>query len=119
MWDAMAAMCEVCRLREALGRAKKRIILITDGEDATTDDQMSVCREVLDSRVILDALILANSHEQIDRRFLASLLPFALHSGGYCFCPKTVDEAVAIIQKEDFSDQTIRSPKKCQADRRG
>jgi hypothetical protein len=120
MWDAMAAPCEACRSREALGRANKRIILTIDGENATMDDQVSVRREVLDSRVLIDAIIRPNSDEETDQMCLVSLLSFALHSGADRVCPKTVDEAIETIQRESSLARryaAARSPKKCQADR--
>jgi ubiquitin-protein ligase len=105
LWRTLMKVVAILRRFE---HARRRIFVITDGEDVTDDDQLDVCREMLAGAIVLDAVLLRTSDDDTDHRCHAEVLPFALHSGGCCFCPKSVEEALGFIRKEEFVDLTFR-----------
>jgi ubiquitin-protein ligase len=108
LWKAISAIVGVFAANKNLARMRKRILVLTDGEDVTHDDQIAVCRSVLSENVVIDAILLETSGDALDAKLIAAILPFAFHSGGCCFYPRSTEEAVRFIQKEEFVDTSLR-----------
>jgi hypothetical protein len=96
---------ETVNVLRPLGDIPKWVLIITDGEDVTGDDQLTVCHSVLDSHIVIDFFLLATTKdEDVDK----ALLPLAHYSGGCCFHPTTIDDSIAILRKEEFIDLHLR-----------
>jgi hypothetical protein len=108
LWKAISAVVAALAANKNLARMRKRILVLTDGEDVTQDDQIAVCRSVLSENVVIDAILLETSSDALDSKLVAAILPFAFHSGCCCFYPRSTEEALRVIQKEEFVDLSLR-----------
>lgn len=97
MYDAVIASCD--HLAKAAKRDKKVLIVITDGEDNTSEKSLEqTIRSVQDENgpVIYSIGILG--HEGKQRRAERALRELSLQTGGVAFFPKDLDEVEAISQ---------------------
>jgi hypothetical protein len=108
IWRALRCVLERLGRAETLRSARKRILLITDGEDVTGDARLPVCRELAESGVVLDAVVLGTTDDEIDCDFQSNVIPFVLNSGGCAFRPRSFEEIAQLVNLEQFADLTCR-----------
>jgi hypothetical protein len=58
---------------------------------------------------VLDAVFLSTADEAVGREFERAVLRLALRSGGCCFRPRSLEEAVKLMRAEQFIDLGLRS----------
>jgi hypothetical protein len=68
IWRALANVSDSISQIPNAGELKKRILLITDGEDEVSNVRLEVCNFLLNRGIVLDAIILANAREQTATR---------------------------------------------------
>jgi ubiquitin-protein ligase len=110
LWKAIANVLAVLKGNVGLTHAKKRIFVITDGDAVDNEPRAAVCRDLVNSGVILDAVVLCTTDDDSDLDFRLSVLTLSLNSGGCAFCPKSLEEIVRFIRKEEFADLAFRRP---------
>ena len=101
IWDAVQQskkiLVEQCPSDRKDG-PKRRIVLLTDGEDnSSAYKPIEVCQGLTAEKIILDAIVIGTS---------ATYTPFKLanHTGGYAFAPTARDQFFHIPLLETFVD---------------
>jgi ubiquitin-protein ligase len=104
LWSAVKAVIEVFQSnRELASKATLRICVVTDGEDVTGERPLAVSA-VFGERIVLDAIVLPST----DGAPPADLVAMAAAAGGVALCPRTFEEALALVRKEEFADLRCR-----------
>jgi ubiquitin-protein ligase len=110
LWRAVGSVLAALKKKTGLANAKKRIFVITDGDVPNEEDRTAVCRDLVTSGVILDAVLLCTTDDNSDQDFRMSVLALSLNSRGCAFCPKSLEEVARFIRKEEFADLAFRRP---------
>ncbi|MCJ1383344.1 hypothetical protein MMC17_006457 [Xylographa soralifera] len=83
-------------------QAKRRIILLTDGEDNCSDTEpKTVCEVLLKYDIVLDAIVIGTGQTR-------ELFKMAKHTSGYAFNPKARDLLFQIFLLDGFIDIKTR-----------
>lgn len=84
IWDALGrASAMLMMARETHQQVKCRIILLTDGQNNSSERNASaVCQELFNNDIVLDAIVIGTKTTE-------DLFKMALHTGGYAFAPRT------------------------------
>eukprot|EP01103_Thecamoeba_quadrilineata_P011285 TRINITY_DN2661_c0_g2_i1.p1 TRINITY_DN2661_c0_g2~~TRINITY_DN2661_c0_g2_i1.p1 ORF type:complete len:1075 (+),score=177.70 TRINITY_DN2661_c0_g2_i1:81-3305(+) len=81
--------------------AKLRILLLTDGKDSgSTTTIGKAIEEIRSNKIVLDAICM--KVENIHLRKLSAM------TGGLCFCPKSLEDAMDVIQLETLLRLSVR-----------
>lgn len=111
LWDALSFACD--KLNEyttdesgkpKFAHAKKRIIVISDGEDtaSTSIDFEGVTKKLLDNKIIVDT-VFASTSDECD-----SLATLSHITDGLAIKPVDVDEGMSLFEQEAFLDWNER-----------
>jgi hypothetical protein len=103
LWDAIALAAD--RLRHyqiQYPNAKLRIVALSDGEDTSSKQQVhSLSMRLMEDKVLLDSICLGTAKQE-------KFKTLAWLTGGYIFCPQTMEEAMAICEMEPVLSQLER-----------
>jgi ubiquitin-protein ligase len=95
LWDGLAlARHQIEQYSTKFPQAKKRILCISDGEDTKSSrDVIDVCDDLVQSGIVVDSFSLGNEDHD-------NLLTISHLTGGYKFVPKTLSQAMQIVELE-------------------
>ena len=97
LYDAVIASCD--HLAKAAKRDKKVLIVVTDGEDNTSQESLEqAIRAVQDENGPTIYSIGILGHEGKERRAKRALEALSLQTGGVAFFPKNLDEVDSVSQ---------------------
>lgn len=104
LWDAIAlADDQLSQYGQSYPDARKRIICLSDGADTkSTKCSHEVSLGTVQRKVVVDSFCLG--YEDQELRTISHV------SGGYKFCPKTLEQAMAICEMEPVLSQLERPP---------
>lgn len=105
LWDAIAlADDQLITYGLKYPAATKRIICLSDGVDTkSTRRSHEVSLGILQRKVVVDSFCLGNGNNK-ELRTMSHI------SGGYKFCPKTIEQAMAVCEMEPVLSQLERPP---------
>jgi ubiquitin-protein ligase len=112
IWRALADVSQSISQIPDAEELKKRIVLITDGEDEVSNERVQVCNFLLARNIVLDAIILANyckeTRDEEEESFLRSVCPLCNLTGGVAFLPETKQDALDWISREELVNLDLR-----------
>jgi ubiquitin-protein ligase len=89
---------------------KRRILVITDGEDASAAERLEVCNKLAKNSIVLDAIILpsgtGNSAEPFEHSLKKSIFPLCELTSGCAIVASSLE--FPLFQREDFVDLSLR-----------
>ena len=105
LWDAIAlADDQLSQYGQQYPNATKRIICLSDGADTKSSKRShEVALGIIKRKVVVDSFCLGN----VDNKELRTTSHV---SGGYKFCPKSLEQAMAICEMEPVLGQLERPP---------
>lgn len=105
LWDAIALADDLLsQYGQKYPKATKRIICFSDGSDTkSTKNSHEVAQGIVQRKVVMDSFCLGYE-DNAELRTISHL------SGGYKFCPETLEQAMAICEMEPVLSQLERPP---------
>jgi hypothetical protein len=103
LWDSIALAADRLRhYQTQYPNAKLRIVALSDGEDTSSKQQVhDLSMRLMEDKVLLDSICLGTAKQE-------ELKTLAWLTGGYIFCPQTMEEAMAICEMEPVLSQLER-----------
>jgi uncharacterized protein YegL len=104
------AQQQIMRYAEKYPQAQRRIICLSDGNDtASVTGAADLCFKLREDKILVDSILIGHDDNK-DLKAISIML------GSYCFYPKDLTTALAIVEMEPFLSQTERPPSKVAAD---
>lgn len=103
LWDAIALADDLLsQYGQKYPKATKRIICLSDGNDTkSTKNSHEVAQGIVQREIVMDSFCLGYE-DNAELRTVSHL------SGGYKFCPETLEQAMAICEMEPVLSQLER-----------
>eukprot|EP01103_Thecamoeba_quadrilineata_P011284 TRINITY_DN2661_c0_g1_i1.p1 TRINITY_DN2661_c0_g1~~TRINITY_DN2661_c0_g1_i1.p1 ORF type:complete len:1060 (+),score=197.28 TRINITY_DN2661_c0_g1_i1:52-3231(+) len=104
MYDSVIEASKCFSNMELPKSTKLRILLLTDGVDSGSKNSLEKAIEKLKSdKIVLDAICMKVENGQLRR--------LSYMTGGLCFCPKSLSDAMDVIQLETLLRLSVRDYK--------